>query len=63
MLLITGFFTKTGHLQKVFRSLDGSTHAFITFDNVEVPFVNVVGQPGEGIPRALREIGDVRLQV
>ncbi len=44
-----------------FHSLDGSHHVSITFDNVRVPRANLVGQPGEGLPRALRQVGNVRL--
>ncbi|MEM7216905.1 MAG: acyl-CoA dehydrogenase [Pseudomonadota bacterium] len=46
-----------------FASLDGSHHVAFTFDNVRVPKHHVVGRPGEGMPRALRQIGDTRLVI
>jgi len=49
--------------EKDFTSLDGSGHQSITFDKVRVPIANVVGRIGEGLPRALGNIGNVRLLV
>lgn len=46
-----------------FSSTDGSHHAAFRFDNVRVPAECVIGQPGEGLPRALRQIGDTRLVI
>lgn len=46
-----------------FRSLDGSSHVALRLDDVRVPAGRVVGRPGEGMPRALRQIGDVRVGV
>ena len=46
-----------------FSSLDGSHHAAFEFESVEVPFTHVIGQPGEGLPRAMRQIGDTRLAI
>ena len=56
------------HLQGVdlaqrFNSLDGSHHAAFTFSNVLVPETHIIGDAGKGLPRALRQIGDVRLLV
>ena len=48
-------------LEKRFNSLDGSHHAAFRFDNVQVPVSHVIGEPGRGLPKALRQIGDVRL--
>ena len=48
-------------LEKRFNSLDGSHHAAFRFDNVQVPVSHVIGEPGQGLPKALRQIGDVRL--
>lgn len=48
-------------LEKRFNSLDGSHHAAFRFDNVQVPVSHVIGEPGQGLPEALRQIGDVRL--
>lgn len=47
--------------KQVFGSLDGTHHAWFEFDNVEVPAAHIVGKPGEGLPRALRQIGDTRI--
>lgn len=50
-------------IDRVFTSLDGSSHVSMTFDNVSVPITNVIGELGEGMPRALANIGNVRLMV
>ncbi|MDE0225536.1 MAG: acyl-CoA dehydrogenase [Gammaproteobacteria bacterium] len=49
--------------REVFSSLDGTQHSWFEFDNVCVPAAHIVGKPGEGLPRALRQIGDVRISV
>ena len=46
---------------RTFGSMDGTRHAHIEFRDVQVPAAHIVGQPGEGLPRALRQIGDTRL--
>lgn len=46
-----------------FASTDGSHHMAFNFENVRVPASHVVGKPGEGLPRALRQIGDTRLVI
>ncbi len=46
-----------------FTSIDGSHHMAFTFKNVQVPIEHVIGKPGEGLPRALRQIGDTRLLI
>ncbi len=46
-----------------FRSLDGSTHCVLNFKSMVVPQANVVGKIGEGMPRALGNIGRERLQI
>lgn len=46
-----------------FASTDGSHHMAFRFDQVRVPAEQVVGKPGEGMPRALRQIGDTRLVI
>ena len=46
-----------------FTSLDGSTHCVLSFESMEVPQSNIVGKVGEGIPRALGNIGRERLQI
>ena len=50
-------------IDRTFTSLDGSSHVSMTFDNVTVPISNVIGELGEGMPRALANIGNVRLMV
>jgi acyl-CoA dehydrogenase len=50
-------------LEKKFSSLDGSHHAAFRFDNVEVPVAHIIGEPGKGLPRAMRQIGDTRLLI
>jgi len=49
------------HLAQRFSSLDGSHHAAFTFDAVQVPLSHVIGEPGQGLPRAMRQIGDTRM--
>ena len=48
-------------IKNVFGSVDGSHHAYLQFNAVEVPLAHVIGEPGEGLPRALRQIGNTRL--
>lgn len=48
-------------LIKRFASLDGSHHAAFEFHDVRVPLDRVIGEPGKGLPRAMRQIGDTRL--
>ena len=50
-------------VSEVFHSLDGSGHVSITFDDVLVPEYCLIGKPGEGMPRALSNIGNVRMMV
>ncbi|MFM7120466.1 MAG: acyl-CoA dehydrogenase family protein [Gammaproteobacteria bacterium] len=50
-------------LTRRFSSIDGSHHAAFTFSNVRVPVTHLIGRPGEGMPRAMRQIGDVRLLI
>lgn len=49
------------HVKRTFASLDGSGHAYIEFRDVRVPVAHIIGKPGEGLPRALGQIGDTRL--
>src|SRR5205085_905879 len=46
-----------------FESLDGSHHAEFRFDKVRVPADRMIGRPGEGLPRALGQIGNTRLAI
>jgi alkylation response protein AidB-like acyl-CoA dehydrogenase len=50
-------------LERRFESLDGSHHAAFRFDDVTVPMSHLIGAPGEGLPRAMRQIGDTRLAI
>lgn len=50
-------------LERCFESLDGSHHAAFRFDGVRVPVTHLIGRPGEGLPRALQQIGDTRLAI
>ena len=50
-------------LTRQFTSLDGSHHAAFRFEQVRVPTGHLIGAPGEGLPRAMRQIGDVRLLI
>lgn len=50
-------------IERRFSSLDGSGHASLAFNQVRVPVANVMGKIGEGMPRALGNIGNVRLSV
>jgi len=50
-------------LTRRFTSLDGSHHAAFLFTNVRVPVTHVIGKPGEGLPRAMQQIGDTRLLI
>ncbi len=51
------------HLEKKFTSLDGSHHAAFQFNGVRVPLHQVIGEPGKGLPKAMRQIGDTRLLI
>ncbi|RPG29724.1 MAG: acyl-CoA dehydrogenase [Gammaproteobacteria bacterium TMED92] len=48
-------------LEKKFVSLDGSHHAAFKFENVTLPSHHIIGEPGQGLPKAMRQIGDTRL--
>ena len=50
-------------LERRFSSLDGSHHAAFRFDDVRVPKHHLIGEPGDGMPRAMRQIGDTRLAI
>lgn len=50
-------------IEQRFETLDGSHHAAFRFDGVHVAADRLVGRPGEGLPRALRQIGDTRLAI
>lgn len=44
-----------------FSSLDGSHHAAFKFNDVPVPIHHIIGEPGQGMPKAMRQIGDTRM--
>ena len=44
-------------------SIDGSTHSPFYFDNVAVPEARLLGQVGDGLPRAMANIDRMRLGV
>ena len=43
--------------------MDGGSHVSLSFDGARVPLANVIGAIGEGMPRALGNITDMRLAV
>ncbi|MBT6276334.1 MAG: acyl-CoA/acyl-ACP dehydrogenase [Chromatiales bacterium] len=47
--------------ERLFGSIDGTHHAAFRFDDVEVPASHLVGVPGEGMPKAMRQIGNTRM--
>ena len=49
------------HVHERFQSLDGSHHVSLHFHDARVPRARIIGEVGEGMPRALRNIGSVRL--
>lgn len=50
-------------IDRQFTSLDGSGHVAMSFNDIIVPKHNVIGSLGEGMPRALANIGNIRLMV
>ncbi len=50
-------------IEREFRSMEGGGHVAMCFDEVVVPADCIIGKPGDGMPRALRGIGDTRLLV
>ncbi len=50
-------------IERAFQSLDGSHHLALSFNGVEVAQHCLLGGIGEGMPKALRNISDVRLSV
>ena len=50
-------------VEREFASMEGSGHISIMFNAVRVPINNVIGEIGQGLPRALENIGNVRLMV
>lgn len=50
-------------IEREFGSMEGGGHVSMKFNDVHVPVANVIGKIGEGMPRALGNIGNVRLMV
>ncbi|MDA1062099.1 MAG: acyl-CoA dehydrogenase family protein, partial [Chloroflexi bacterium] len=50
-------------IDRSFVSMDGGGHVSLTLDGARVPVANVIGAIGEGLPRALGNITDMRLLV
>lgn len=46
-----------------FETMDGSSHVFMRFTDMRVPANHIVGKVGEGMPRAMRQIGDIRISL
>lgn len=44
-----------------FRSMDGSHHVALTLEDMFVADAALLGEPGMGLPRAMKQIGDTRL--
>ena len=50
-------------VDRAFKSLDGSGHVSLKFEDIRLPMNRIIGKPGEGMPRALVNIGHVRMMV
>ena len=50
-------------IEKRFESLDGSHHAAFRFDDVVIDAGLTIGRAGDGMSRAMRQIGDTRLAI
>ena len=50
-------------VDRSFVSMDGGGHVSLSFEAARVPQANVIGAIGEGMPRALGNINDMRLGV
>ncbi|MBV1877910.1 MAG: acyl-CoA/acyl-ACP dehydrogenase [Pseudomonadales bacterium] len=50
-------------IDRVFSTMEGGGHVSMQFNQVRVPMEHVIGKIGEGMPRALGSIGNVRLMV
>jgi len=50
-------------IERRFESMDGGHHAAFRFDAVEVDASQLIGKAGDGMSRALRQIGDTRLAI
>jgi len=50
-------------IDKSFTSMEGGGHVSMLFRQVRVPVTQIIGKIGEGMPRALGNIGNVRLMI
>ena len=50
-------------IARKFQSMEGGDHVELKFSEVIVPMRNIIGSIGEGMPRAMGNIGEERLQV
>ena len=50
-------------IEREFTSMDDSGHVSMKFNNIRVPLSRLIGELGEGMPRALANIGNVRMLV
>ncbi len=50
-------------IDNAFTSMEGGGHVSMVFQQVRIPVTQVIGKIGEGMPRALGNIGNVRLMV
>lgn len=50
-------------IEREFSSMEGAGHVSFVFEDVRMPVTNVIGKLGEGMPRALGNIGNVRMMV
>ncbi|GMU39761.1 MAG: acyl-CoA dehydrogenase [Chloroflexota bacterium] len=48
-------------IDRAFRSMEGGGHVELSFDAVRVPMANLLGKIGEGMPRAMGNIGEERM--
>jgi alkylation response protein AidB-like acyl-CoA dehydrogenase len=47
--------------ERIFSTIDGSQHAAFRFESVRVPKQHMMGVPGEGMRKAMQQIGNTRL--
>ena len=50
-------------ITRSFKSLEGGSHVELHFEEVHIPNTHTVGAIGEGMPRAMSNIGEERLQI
>ncbi len=50
-------------IENEFTSMEGGGHVSMKFDQVKVPRTQLIGKLGEGMPRALGNIGNVRMMI